>query len=74
MSNKKKPLFIEINIPYAVHKNILEKIEGTEFGTVDAYVTFVLNELLSDESDVTALNEEEEEQVKTRLRDLGYIG
>lgn len=74
MSNHSKPLFMGVNIPYAIYNSISQRIEGTEFGTVDSYVTFVLNELLSDDNTEKAFDQEEEEQVKNRLRDLGYIG
>ena len=55
------------------------RIEGrardTGFGSVDEYVTFVLEEVLREEGEETeiAFSKEEEEEVKKRLRALGYL-
>ncbi len=42
------------------------------FNSVEEFVNFVLEELISEEKE-TALSPEEEEKVKERLRALGYI-
>jgi len=43
--------------------------------TVDEYVTYVLQEVLSslEEEEEQVFSEEEEEKVKERLRALGYL-
>ena len=52
-------------------KEEVEKSEG-EFKSVEEYVEFVLEELLSEEGE-EVYTEEEEEEIKRRLRALGYI-
>ncbi len=42
------------------------------FNSVEEFVNFVLEELISEEKE-SALSPEEEEKVKERLRALGYI-
>ena len=52
-------------------------MKGTGFSSVSSYVTYVLRQVLSsieeDEQSKQAFTKEEEEKVKQRLRDLGYI-
>ncbi|MCI4323330.1 MAG: CopG family transcriptional regulator [Thermoplasmata archaeon] len=63
---------VEVHIPALVAQKIQERIQGTGFGTVDEFVTFVLARLLESSSDVP-FSEEEEKRLKERLRSLGYI-
>jgi len=66
--------FTDIAIPTSLYKKIEEKIKGTEQTSVASYVTKVLNDSLSkDEETKEALNKEDEEKVKDRLKALGYI-
>lgn len=64
----KKPLAIKLK----------KRMKDTEFKTLSEYVNFILEEVLSsledqdDEGDVE-YTEEDEEKVKQRLRDLGYL-
>ena len=44
-----------------------------EFETVEEYIDFILTELLKREEDEQTYTPEEEEEVKNRLRALGYI-
>ena len=52
-------------------------MKGTGFSSVSSYVTYVLRQVLSsierEEHSKEAFTKEEEEKVKQRLRDLGYI-
>ena len=52
-------------------------MKGTGFSSVSSYVTYVLRQVLSsierEEHSKEAFTKEEEEKVKRRLRDLGYI-
>jgi len=51
-----------------------ERVKETGFRSVDEYVTFVLEEVLKEEGEEeTAFSKEEEEEVKKRLRALGYL-
>lgn len=67
-----------IAIPAELYRKAQEKIKGSEFPSVSAYVAFVLAELLSqDEADAApragGMSGEEEAKVKERLRALGYM-
>jgi len=52
-------------------------MKGTGFSSVSSYVTYVLRQVLSsieqEERSKEAFTKEDEEKVKQRLRDLGYI-
>ena len=58
-----------------LYGRIGERVRETGFGSVDEYVTFVLDEVLKEEGEETevAFSKEEEEEVKKRLRALGYL-
>ena len=64
---KNKAVFL----PAELYGRIEERVKATGFGAVDEYVIFVLEEILKEEE--TAFTREEEEEVKKRLRDLGYL-
>jgi Arc/MetJ-type ribon-helix-helix transcriptional regulator len=61
-----------LQIPEEVARDIEERIRGSSFGTVDAFVSFVLARLL-EQSRETVFSEEDEKALKERLRSLGYI-
>ena len=73
MNQKGDTQFVNISIPISLCRKIKERLEGTEFTTVEAYVAFVLSEVVSDDEEDNAFSEEDEAEVKNRLRDLGYI-
>ena len=64
-----------ITLPNDLVEKIKKRIEGTEFKTVSEYVSYVLQEVLSDddEDEDDSFSEEDEEKVKERLRSLGYL-
>lgn len=59
----------QISIPEELFKRIESKIEGTEFGSVSAYIVYVIQQVLGENS----LDKEQQENVKERLKDLGYL-
>lgn len=65
----------EIKIPKDLINKIAERVKETEFGSVDEYVTFVLEEVVKDDDGEIqeVFSEEDEEKVKERLRALGYL-
>jgi len=64
---------VSISLSKSLYKKIKEKIEGSgTFNSVEDYVEFVLEELLKEEEE-TPFTPEEEEEIKKRLRALGYI-
>jgi Arc/MetJ-type ribon-helix-helix transcriptional regulator len=70
-----KPTGVErtIRIPEEVAHDLEQRIEGSGFATVDSFVSFVLSRLLEQPASDTPFSEEEERQIKERLRSLGYI-
>jgi Arc/MetJ-type ribon-helix-helix transcriptional regulator len=66
---------INIQIPTDLAKKIQKRIEGTGFDSISSYVTYVLNEVLSESEEKTeeVFTKEDEEKVKNRLRALGYL-
>jgi Arc/MetJ-type ribon-helix-helix transcriptional regulator len=61
-----------LSLPVELYQRIEERVKATGFSSVDEYVIFVLDEILA-EGGVSG-KEEEEEEVKKRLRALGYLG
>ncbi|MCI4366173.1 MAG: CopG family transcriptional regulator [Thermoplasmata archaeon] len=61
-----------LRIPEETAAGIELRIEGSGFGTVDAFVSFVLARLLETPGE-TPFSEEDERKLKERLRSLGYI-
>jgi len=69
--------YTTVSIPKTLADKIKERMKGTGFPSVSSYVTFILREVITstekDEESREAFTKEEEEKVKQRLRDLGYI-
>jgi Arc/MetJ-type ribon-helix-helix transcriptional regulator len=70
--NKEKEPKKAVFLPDDLYERIGQRVNGTEFKSVDEYVIFVLEEVLKDE-DEQALSEEEEEEIKRGLKSLGYL-
>lgn len=58
-----------------LYDRIEERVHATEFNSVEDYVTYVLEEILREEDseEEPTFSEAEEEEVKKRLRALGYL-
>lgn len=71
----KKREYGTVSLPMPLIKSIKEKIKGTGMHSVSAYVSFVLRQIFSspeiDEKNV--LDKKTEEEIKDRLKKLGYI-
>jgi len=63
-----------ISLPIPLINSIKEKIKGTGLNSPSAYVAFVLRQILSSpiKDDKEPFNKEEEQEVKRRLKTLGY--
>lgn len=70
MSEGKVAVYISRELYNRVKKYISEY---GGFSSVEEFIEFVLNEVLSEEESKHTLSKEEEEKVKERLRALGYI-
>ena len=68
--------YTTISIPTPLANKIKKQIEGTGFNSLSSYVTFVLRQIVSstdhDERE-RGFTKEDEEKIKERLRNLGYI-
>ena len=69
--------YTTVSIPKTLIDKVKNRMKGTGFPSVSSYVTYVLRQVISsieeDEKSKEAFTKEEEEKVKQRLRDLGYI-
>jgi len=69
--------YTTVSIPKVLVEKIKNRMKGTGFSSVSSYVTYVLRQVLSsieeEERTKEAFTKEEEDKVKQRLRDLGYI-
>ena len=69
--------YTTVSLPKVLADKIKERMKGTGFSSVSSYVTYVLRQVLSsieeEEHSKQAFTKEEEDKVKQRLRDLGYI-
>ncbi|MGC2288561.1 MAG: hypothetical protein WA688_01715 [Thermoplasmata archaeon] len=61
-----------IKIPEEVARQLERKLAHTSFGSLDDFVSFVLARLAESPSE-TPFSEDEERQLRDRLRSLGYI-
>ena len=77
MTDEHKVEYTTVSIPKPLASKIKERMKGTGFASVSSYVTYVLRQVLSsiesEEREKQAFTKEEEDKVKQRLRDLGYI-
>ena len=63
-----------ISVPADIYDKLEERVKATEFGSVDDYVLFILEEVLKDEEEEEqAYSEADEAEVKKRLKALGYM-
>ncbi|MEJ2249413.1 MAG: CopG family transcriptional regulator [Candidatus Lokiarchaeota archaeon] len=69
--------YTTVSIPKPLAEKIKDRMKGTGFSSVSSYVTYVLRQVISsieeEERSKQAFSKEEEEKVKQRLRDLGYL-
>lgn len=61
-----------VKIPEEVARQLEGKLTRTSFGSLDDFVSFILARLAESTSE-TPFSEEEERQLRDRLRSLGYI-
>ncbi|HDZ18363.1 hypothetical protein LCGC14_0877350 [marine sediment metagenome] len=69
--------YTTVSIPKPLADKVKGRMKGTGFASVSSYVTYVLRQVLSsideEERSKQAFTKEEEDKVKQRLRNLGYI-
>jgi hypothetical protein len=70
---------VPLMIPIDLYKNLESRIKLSNglFKTVEDYLTFILTEVVKEEQDgritENGFSTEEEEEIKGRLKNLGYI-
>ncbi|RLI10199.1 CopG family transcriptional regulator [Candidatus Bathyarchaeota archaeon] len=66
---------VAIEIPKKLYERVKKYVEesGGEFKSVEEYVAFVLEEILGEGEEEAVFTPEEEEEIKRRLRALGYL-
>ena len=63
-----------VSLPGGLYSKIEERVKATEFRSVEEYIIFVLEEVLKDEGEEEkAFSKEDAEEVKKRLKALGYL-
>ena len=61
-----------IQISESLFDLIKQKVEGSsDFDSVDSYVEYVLQEIFK--TDEPEYNQEDEEQIRKHLKDMGYV-
>jgi hypothetical protein len=62
-------------IPDELYRLVEERAKSTGFDSVEEYIIFILQEVVNDanENEVSKLGEEDEEEVRKRLKALGYL-
>ena len=69
-----------ISIPKVLAEKIKKRIEGTGFNSVSSYVVYILRQVISniekdgkEDDKREAFSRKDEEDVKKRLKSLGYL-
>ena len=63
-------ILYKITIPEDIYKKIEARVEDSEFKNVEEYIIYILERVI--EKLESKEKNEEEEEIKRRLRDLGY--
>jgi hypothetical protein len=70
MSEDKVPIYISKKLYNEIKKRVEESQDA--FKSVEEYIEFVLNEVVKEEEELS-YSLEEEEEIKRRLKSLGYL-
>jgi len=71
MSEDKVAVYVSKGLYDLVKRRVEES--GGEFKSVEDYVEFVLREVVKEENEEKTYTKEEEEEIKRRLKSLGYL-
>lgn len=72
-SNNKKNKYGTVSLPMPLIEEVRRNIEGTGVHSVSEYVTFILRQIFSSPDKSQLLDKKTEEEVKNRLKSLGYL-
>ncbi|MFQ5647676.1 MAG: CopG family transcriptional regulator [Candidatus Aenigmatarchaeota archaeon] len=75
MAEKQDNKGATIMIPKPLAEKLRGMLKDSGFSSLSEYITYILEETISDieKEDKPSFSKEEEEKVKKRLRDLGYL-
>lgn len=75
MSNGTPEKSVSVELPAPLVENIEQRLAHTDFDDVNAYITFVLTEVLAAVADGEDTNYDavDREEVESRLESLGYL-
>ena len=64
----------KVEIPLDIYSSVEKRVQGVGFDSVQDYIIFVLQEVISiEEEEPLSLTPEDEAAIKSKLRDLGYM-
>lgn len=66
---------VPVHIPKNLYEEIKKRVKASEgeFKSVEDYIEFVLTEVIKEEEPEQTYSAEEEEEIKKRLRSIGYL-
>ena len=65
-----------VYLPAELYDKIDEIARSSEFGSIEEYIKYVVEEIIKEKEIVrksSAFSQEEEERLKSRLRSMGYL-
>ncbi|MCL4435501.1 MAG: CopG family transcriptional regulator [Thaumarchaeota archaeon] len=71
MQDERMPVYISRYLYETIRKRV--EVNRNEFKSVDEYVAFVLKEVTKEDEPATGYTSEEEDEIKKRLSNLGYL-
>jgi hypothetical protein len=71
--SKKEEKFTTISIPTPIFKEVKKFIEGTGFPSVSSFAAYLLREMVKGKKKVGEYTREDEERIKKKLKDMGYL-
>ncbi len=75
-TEKEEKVVIKIELPKTLYEKIKEFIKDSEWKTVEDFALYVLKRVISEAEGIEeeeVYTKEEEEEIKRRLRALGYL-
>jgi Arc/MetJ-type ribon-helix-helix transcriptional regulator len=73
MTKKTQNKYSTVSLPTPLVEEIKKNIEGTGMHSASAYVTYILRQILSSPKDQEVIDKKTAEDIKTRMKSLGYL-
>lgn len=65
--------FTTISIPTLIFKEVKKFIRGTGFPSVSSFTAYLLREIVRGKKKITEFTREDEERIKKKLKEMGYL-